>query len=515
MKVDAKSLEWAVSSVHAHGDTDLFPRLIEFEAMMHDLAGSVAVLADLDLGAHQPGRSRRFVVPKDDLSFRPTTQLDPIDSVLFTALIHQFGSGIEARRRPLADKTVFSYRFDPSPGGDLFPHKDAWNDFWSHAAATAAAHPVAAIVDISDFYNQIYHHTVENQLIESGLPNQASKWVIRLLEAVTAKVSRGVPVGPHPAHLLAEASLIPVDNTLVTEGIKFCRFVDDIVLFCDDENDVRPTLLRVAEILDKQQRLQLNRGKTQLLARGDFVAHAKRMLEDRPLDDLEDKLVSIIKKHSGGNPYATVFLNQLSEGELQQFDPEVLEKILDGYLGQADPDFIRMRWFLRRLAQVGHWGAVNYCVKHLPSLAPAVSEVCQYFVSVNRAGQVNDWKDVGKSLVDLLNHPIVKANEYFALSILSLFSMQPDLNHLPELVGLYKNAPPFMRREVITAAGNAGAADWLRGLKESAGAMDPWTRWAFLCACRTFPPDERKFFLQHLTDGSVLEKLLSKWARYA
>jgi hypothetical protein len=56
--------------------------------------------------------------------------------------------------------------------GDLFSGPDPWNAFWSRCEALAQVHPFAVVLDVSDFYNQIYHHTIENQLIDSGWPNQ-------------------------------------------------------------------------------------------------------------------------------------------------------------------------------------------------------------------------------------------------------------------------------------------------------------------------------------------------------
>jgi hypothetical protein len=102
--------------------------------------------------------------------------------------------------------------------------------------------------DISDFYNQIYHHAIENQLIEADLPNQATKWIISLLESTTAGVSRGVPIGPHAIHLIAEASLIPVDNSMAANGLDFIRYADDILIFSESERDARRALAQLRRL---------------------------------------------------------------------------------------------------------------------------------------------------------------------------------------------------------------------------------------------------------------------------
>lgn len=512
MKLDANSVEWAIKSLYKHGDTDLFPKPIELEILNDNLSDSVGKICDIDIAGHSPSAPRRFIVPKDELSYRAATQLDPLDSVILTALMHKYGNEIEKRRRAISENSVFSYRFSPSSDGDLYQSHAAWNQYWEHCYKLAETHGVALIVDISDFYNQIYHHTLENQLQESGLPNQGTKWLLRLLETVSVKVSRGIPVGPHAAHLLAEASLIPVDNSLATRGLVFCRFVDDVIVFASNKTTARINLYQIAEILDKQQRLQLQKSKTRILEPSDLKAFCKQMIEDRPINDFEEQIVDIIRKYSKGNPYRTVYLSELSDEDVKIFQPEIVEKVLSDYLAEGTPDFIRLRWFLRRLSQVGHSAALEFCLNNFEKLAPAISDVCHYFVSVSRNSGIN-WGSVGNKLIGLLENEIVRSNEYFQMSILSLFNKEPQLNHIPHLVSLYKGSSNFLKREIILAAAESGHADWIRELKEEFSGMDPWTRRALIYATRRLPIDERKFFLRTITSNNLLESIITGRAK--
>jgi hypothetical protein len=71
-----------------------------------------------------PGVSRRFLVPKGKLSYRQATQLEPQDALVLTAIMHEHGAGMEARR--LASDRVFSYRSAPT-GGALYQETPGWN----------------------------------------------------------------------------------------------------------------------------------------------------------------------------------------------------------------------------------------------------------------------------------------------------------------------------------------------------------------------------------------------------
>jgi len=512
MNLNVDSVRWAIQSLAKLGDTDLFPVPVEFCVLADNLEASTTDISTIDISTHQPGPFRRFIVPKDDMSYRAATQLDPLDSVIFTAIAHQFGSSVETRRRPVGEKSVFSYRFSPSPDGDLYDANESWNRFWKSCLDRSNKAQVMLVVDISDFYNQIDHHAIENQLIESKFPNQATQWILRLLGSASAKSSRGIPIGPHPTHLLAELSMVPIDNSMAATGMIFCRFVDDIVIFANNQSEARICLYRLAEILDKQQCLHLQKSKTKIYDRSEFEKYCENMVEDRPINDLEEKLIHIISKYSKANPYRTIFLSDLSEEELRAISPEVIEKILADYLAMAQPDFVRLRWFIRRLAQTKHPAGVSFLLSHFDNLMPALSDICHYFASVGAISGC-DFPVIGGELIKILDNEVIKSNEYFQLSILSMFNRAVELDHTPEILKRYSASSQELRREIILTAAASGNVDWLRERKEEFQSMAPWIRRAFLYASKLLPAEERKFFLRYAATEGFLENMIIKWAK--
>ncbi len=512
MAILATSLEWAVDFVQAHSDGDLFPKVLEVDAVAAEKAHFVGQIAGADLGNFPPGSCRRFIVPKDEISYRQATQLDPQDSIILSALIFQYGQQIEDLRLPAT--RVFSYRFKPTLPDGLYSSKTAWNNFWSAAAIHASRCAKVLYCDIADFYNQVYHHTVENQLISAGLPNQAVKWIVSLLESTTAGVSRGVPVGPHPIHLIAEATLVPVDNSLVAAGVKFIRYADDIIVFCKSDKEAKTALSTIATVLDKQQRLTLQRHKTRYYAPDDFRRLCGQMIEDRPINSDEKSLLALITKYSGGNPYKTISFSQVSTDDWAAISPESIRRVIEEYIASDPVDYIRLRWFYRRLAQIGHPGAIEVSLDHLDELGPCFANICFYLASVQSVSPV-DWKRVGSMLLKLLRAPEVKSSEYFRLLVLSLFSRNEHINHFARLHKLFQSSDAFVRREVILAARVNGALDWVRELKEAYPSMDPWQQRAMLFAIAGLAKDERKYFIGRQTVARPFEKSLAKWAKGA
>lgn len=510
MTLSKDSLEWSIDFLEKHSDGDIFPKILEIAAIFAKKDEFVQLAEGKPLTEFKPKPCRRFIVPKDEISYRQATQLYPQDSILLSALIYQFGQGIEDRRLP-ADQ-VFSYRFLPSPDEGLYSSRTAWNDFWTTAYQKARDSSVILICDIADFYNQIYHHTVENQLADSGFPNQAIKWVKMLLESTTAGVSRGVPIGPHAIHLIAEASLIPIDNSMKATGLDFIRYVDDIVIFCNSERDAKSALSLVASTLDKQQRLMLQKHKTKFYEPKEFQSYCKDMLEDRPIDENEDRLLGIIRRYTGGNPYLSITYNDIKPEDWEQFSDKIVSGIIKEYLSKDEIDYIRLRWFYRRLAQVGHPGALDVSIENISKLGPCLASICTYIASIQSIAP-EQWKQLGEKLLHLLESEEISSNEFFRLSILSLFTKNEHINHFAPLSKKFQKSDPFARREIILSAIKNGAIDWLREQKESYPHMDPWQKMGFIYCVSGFPKDEKKYFINRFDYDGPFDKTLSKWSK--
>lgn len=510
MHLNANSLNWAIDFVADHSDGDLFPRVLEIEALQKFRKEFIQLIEGHPLTEFPPGPHRRFLVPKDEISYRQATQLDPQDAILLSAIVFQYGEGIEKRR--LKADQVFSYRFAPSGQEGLYKQSAAWNEFWSTAAKRSNEYGTVLHCDIADFYNQIYHHTVENQLLESGFANQVTKWVIELLKSTTAGVSRGVPVGPHAMHLIAEATLIPIDNSMLAAGIQFLRYADDIIVFCKSVEEARSTLHKIAEILDKQQRLMLQRHKTKIFDAGGFQKTSAQMIEDRPINKSEDDLLQLIRKYSGGDPYRTISYGKVSDADWKAISKESISKIISEYVDQPEVDYIRLRWFYRRLTQIGHPGAIQISLDRIERLRPCFANICSYLAAVQTV-EPKEWLAVGDRLLELLESELVKSNEYFSLSILSLFSRNAHLNHFSKVASRFRQSDPFAKREILLVAMANGAVDWLREHKESYEGMDPWTKSAFIFSIAGLPRDEREYFLKRCSFKRPLEVIVGKWSK--
>ena len=121
---------WAITHLLKESDTDLFPRPFEFDAIGYYPDDVERSLQNTDIGSYSWFGGRNTIVPKGVLSFRPATQLDPWDSLILTALIHEFGDKIEKKRIRYNAEIVFSNRFKPMSDGTMYDMDTNWHSFW-------------------------------------------------------------------------------------------------------------------------------------------------------------------------------------------------------------------------------------------------------------------------------------------------------------------------------------------------------------------------------------------------
>jgi len=160
--------------------------------------------------------------------------MNPIDTILFTALLHKMGNSIELMRKQVAQPhLVYSYRFD-GQGGCLFKTDASYMKFQANTlSVNTTEYPYMVCADITDFFNRISLHHLENALRGMDL-NDEARILSTFLLSLSGGLSCGIPVGTAAARLLSEVILHGVDVTmcLTPDDIIYTRYNDDFRIFC-------------------------------------------------------------------------------------------------------------------------------------------------------------------------------------------------------------------------------------------------------------------------------------------
>ena len=268
------SLDWALAHVNRYGDTDVFPVPFEYAAIEHDWTNVKRNLAGVDVLQWTTRPQRILLSPKARNGFRVITQLDPLDFLVFASLVREIAADLEARRVPIGENRVFSYRVAPQTDGQLFSPDTGYRQFLEACSRKLATDPsvqFVATTDISDFYARIYHHRLENALNTATTRTNHVRAIMRLLSGWNGTETFGIPIGSAPSRLLAETTLADVDEALLAAGVDFVRFNDDYRIFADTYERAYRAITFLAETLYRNHGLNLQPQKLRYLRQPSFV----------------------------------------------------------------------------------------------------------------------------------------------------------------------------------------------------------------------------------------------------
>jgi hypothetical protein len=110
MYLDAASLERALQHVRRFYSSDFFPEPFEFEAIATQWSQVRRYLLAIDVATYIPKTPLQLLAPKANGTFRIVHQLDPLDALIYTALVHSLSRDIEDSRIPAKEGIACSYR---------------------------------------------------------------------------------------------------------------------------------------------------------------------------------------------------------------------------------------------------------------------------------------------------------------------------------------------------------------------------------------------------------------------
>ncbi|MFY0626166.1 MAG: hypothetical protein JXR07_07725 [Reichenbachiella sp.] len=297
--MDKKYIELAIKNISKYGDTDIFPFPIE-NHMLYDEADKVVPFIQKLHKDHKtyldanPPQIIRTCSPVGYTGLRWATQIEPYWNIYFLSLVLSLSEEIELQRMPIEDETVHSYRIKlDHKEGTLYSLDSNWHSFQLSSLNLVkednSQYEFVVICDIADFYSRIYHHTLENLLKDLENTHGDHSQILRLLTVISGGTSYGLPIGGAASRILAELFLTSIDNLMTLKGITFKRFVDDIHLFASSEEEAHSHLNELSISLMSTEGLTLQKYKTQILSKKEFI-HIVKTKISADSDDKNSKV---------------------------------------------------------------------------------------------------------------------------------------------------------------------------------------------------------------------------------
>jgi hypothetical protein len=215
-------------------------------------------------------RPRLIQSPKRGGGVRWLSIFDRATAARYGALVASVAPTIEAElgEEVVANRAVAGM---PPIGLRLRPWRPAREGFLrsGHRLALAAGSFVAA--DVHRCYPSIGPDLVGRTLHRMGCARGDVLGVTALLEAIEEAGVRGLPIGPDPSAVLANAVLAGADEVLRTTGVRHLRWVDDFWIFAAGRREAVAALRSLGGWLEARG-LSLAREKTLMLDRPEEIA---------------------------------------------------------------------------------------------------------------------------------------------------------------------------------------------------------------------------------------------------
>jgi len=168
---------------------------------------------------HPPRMSR---VARHGGDARTMVVLEPRDEAVYRELVATVAAAVERSLGP----AVLANRVAATPL--VLEDWRAARARWRRAVGRPGARGLRVHVDVADCYDSIRPEVVAASLRAAGADPRA---LVRLLHELVDHGVPGLPVGPEPSAVLANAVLAPVDLAVAAADVPHVRWVDDIVAF--------------------------------------------------------------------------------------------------------------------------------------------------------------------------------------------------------------------------------------------------------------------------------------------
>lgn len=508
LRLPIKVLTYALKASLHHREGILFPASPEINIVEENWQLVGPELAKIDLDTYLGYDVMTSFAPKLRLNVRRVSLLHPYDLIIYTALVLTLKHSISRVRLP-SDK-VFSYRTEKAGPNQLYSKSSTWKDFRNAVRTKIDEQPERFVgaTDIADFYPRIYHHRLVNAL--SAAAGNSCKDYIRVLEKMLSRfsdgTSYGIPVGPPASRLLGEAVLSDVDDTLVSYGIDFVRFVDDFVIFASTIQDAEYGLRVLAETLFRNHGLTLATAKTKVSAAAQYAEQTLTSHNEKEVNRRE--LLQLL----GDDPYEMNSYEDLDEDQKKGVDAFNLTEMLEEALGEGEKvDYQEVQFILGRLASLRKPELIPTVLNNLERLYPVAESVAAFFKEFGRSLE-RESGNIGDALLKPLLNPIsAKPSEYYAIWILSIFEHHRSWNHAEELLRIFQEtSSDVMRRSAALALGKSGTRSQAISLKQYLQTASSLCRTAILLATAKMGRDEREYYTRSQRLSDSLEQLCAK-----
>ena len=516
--LEEESLDWSLKHLSRYYDSDFYPRIFEFDAIKHAWGNIKEHIRSIDINEYTPKTPVINLAPKPNATYRIVHQLDPIDSLILTALVYELSQTIEEYRIPEMERIACSYRIKPDSNGSFFDRdENGWDNFTvkTEELVNRFTEGVVLVTDITDFYSQIYVHRIRNIIEEAGgRPFEAHAKILEaFLMNLNARVSRGIPVGPATSIVLAEAIMADIDKKILTYTRDFVRWVDDIRIFFESRERATLVLHELTRYLHLSHRLVFSGEKTKLLSMAEFsegyMQNEKReeeMAKKVTAEEMTDKLLEDLMESAPSYDVADDESIYEKAEEIPEFEvtSKAYAQLFADKMREEHLDTGMVRHLLRRSAHYRIRSILPMVFEHLDRLIPVFREVAIYWSRITTSRVAEQYRSNFQKVLESHYMRLPFINMWMAHVLTNKHFASVDLPEgYEQIIGIRAQALLARRNRDVT---------WVKSHKDGLDVMGPWDRRAVLYAASVLSRDELRYLADLVSaKGDGVDRALAEY----
>jgi hypothetical protein len=313
---------------------------------------------------------------------------------------------------------------------------------------------------------------VENSLLSFGCNKNKIKTIIELLLYWSNRDSYGLPVGSNGSRILAEATLIGVDNYLSELEIDFIRFVDDYRLFAPDTITAHYWLTILIERLWLEG-LTINKSKTKIEASIEY--RKNQPIQEKKINQADRNPFKIIAGYGGTVP--TKF-RELSEKEIITYRlldiNEMIEKVCKNEF--IEPNHIID--LIKKIVSSEKYEVINVALEVLEKYPQLTPYVVDALIKISEKIPVQVIEQIQKYFIQKLDSKKY-VPEYLVLAFIKLlghkkfYTKKALLKYFREL---RRNSGAYVGRAVLEGLENQLTREDAIEIRNSFDRCDLWEK---------------------------------------
>lgn len=481
MKIHIDDINFAFEHLKKFGDSDIFPTPFEYQIIDDEC---LKWISSQDAKQWIPAESIKCLTAKELTGFRVATQLNPIDTLFYTALIVREGDNLEKIRIPAKDKIVISHRFKRDEATfRLFNPDYSYMTFIEQSLNLADKYDYVLKVDIADFFSRIYLHDIE-KAISDGADKNCEVAISNFLKKLnTLETVDALPIGTNASRYISNIVLNDLDHSLVAKDVEFCRFMDDFTIFGNSKEELYKKMFIITEILYSRYHLNLQPGKTEIFTTNTYKKYCDSISEGI-MKDVSQEIKDHLTMELFGSEYEEILYDDLDARIQEEIDQLHLDKMLIDELAKPHTNFKQIKRILGFSKRVKSVNLIEIVSDNLDKLFPIIDSVMKYLqgiVSLLDKGEIEKIKIL---LMDMLiESPHLSYIPFYKIWILDTLRLYKScINKKDEgkIIKFYDDQDPFTRRYVILLLGELKCKFWFRENKSKFLTLTEWQKSAFI-----------------------------------